>query len=147
MAWLDDRAWCHPKLSALSDTGFRVWLSGICYSSGFGLQGRLERHHQRVIQTTPKVRAELIGLELWDEVDAGAVVIHDWAEHNDKRDARRMAARERKQKQRDRERDMQRDIDVTNGRDGNAVKEVKVVTGEGSDVKQQARTTTDVGVA
>lgn len=147
MAWLDDRAWCHPKLAALSDGGFRVWLSGICYSSGFGLQGRLERHHQRVIQTTPKVRAELIGLELWDEAADGAVVIHDWAEHNDKRDARRAAARERKQKQRDKERDMRRDIGVTNERDGNAVKEVKEVKEDLRAFTNPQRTTTDVGAA
>ena len=100
MAWLDDRAWAHPKLAMLSDPGFRVWLSGICYSSGFHLKGRLEQQHQRVIQATPKVRAELIRVGLWEELDDGAVLIHDWAEHNDKRDAKRAADRDRKRKQR-----------------------------------------------
>lgn len=85
----------------LSDATFRVWLAGICYSSGFGLKGRLEPEHQRVIQTTPKARAELVRVGLWEEIDGnGAVLIHDWSEHNDKRDAKRAADRDRKRKQR-----------------------------------------------
>lgn len=117
MAWLDDRAWCHPKLTRLSDAAFRVWVAGICYSSGFSTQGELEPDHQRVIGVTRKVRSELVSLGLWVEDDAGSVLIHDWDAHNGKRDRRRAADRERKRRQRDRERDVTRDIPRDQPRD------------------------------
>lgn len=128
MAWLDDRAWAHPKLTMLSDGAFRAWVSGVCYSSGFGVGGRLELEHQRLIGASSRVRGELVNAGLWDDMGEGAVLIHDWSEHNDKRDARRAAARDRKRKQRDKERDSTRDIERDEQRDRNAVKEVKEVT-------------------
>lgn len=147
MAWLDDRAWAHPKLAMLSDSAFRVWLSGICYSSGFGLRGRLESQHQSVIRATPRIRAELVKAFLWEEVDEGAVLIHDWDDHNDKRDAKRAADRERKRKQRDKERDIQRDrgrdMGVTNQRDRRGLKSEGVKSEETS--LSTYRTTANVG--
>lgn len=117
MAWLDDRAWAHPKVTRLTPNAFRVWVSGICYASGFSTSGRLEREHQRLVGATARIRGELVTAGLWDEVDAGAVVIHDWDEHNGRRDAKRKSDRERKQRQRDRERDVTRDIGRDNQRD------------------------------
>ena len=95
MAWLDDRVWCHPKVADVSDRSFRVWVNGMAYSSGFGTRGVLTAGQQRTIGADARVRRELIAAGLWDETDDG-VVIHDWDEHNAKRDARRAADRERK---------------------------------------------------
>lgn len=109
MAWLDDRVWCHPKVVQVSDKAFRVWVASICYSAGFQLRGTLAPGHQAAIGSTPKVRNELIAYGLWTDGDKGSVEIHDWAAHNDRRDAERAANRERKRRQR------LRDTPVTNG--------------------------------
>lgn len=111
MAWLDDRAWCHPKLTRLSAPAHRAWVSAVCYSSGFGLHGRLEKEHQQVIGCSSKLRSELIAAGLWEDLGGGAIQIHDWSEHNEKRDAKRVSDRERKRRQRDRERDISRDTE------------------------------------
>lgn len=110
MAWLDDRIWCHPKLEGLSDSAFRIWVHGIAYSSGFSTHGVLTQGTQRMIGARSKPRAELIAAGLWEEVNRGEVLIHDWKDHNDKRDAKRAADRERKRRQRDKERDSERDV-------------------------------------
>lgn len=96
MAWVDDRVWCHDKIVDLSDKAFRVWVHGIAYSSGMGTKGHLSTAHQRLIGTTPKIRAELMAADLWDANGSDGVVIHDWDEHNGKRDERRAKDRERK---------------------------------------------------
>lgn len=95
MAWLDDRVWCHPKLADVSDRSFRVWISGMAYSSGFGTKGILSAGHQRTIGSDARSRRELVAAGLWHEIDQG-IEINDWDEHNGKRDARRVADRERK---------------------------------------------------
>ena len=85
MAWVDNRAWAHPKIADLSDKAFRVWVNGICYSAGFGTQGRLTAGHQKLIGSNPKIRRELENAGLW--LDEGPdVMIHDWDEHNGERD-------------------------------------------------------------
>ncbi len=131
MAWLDDRAWCHPKLTRLSDRALRVWVSGLCYSAGFGTKGRLEDVHQKLIGTTEKAKRELVSIGLWHDVENGAVLIHDWDEHNDKRDAKRASDRERKRRQRDKERDTSRNVTRDSQRDierdRRGLKEVKEV--------------------
>lgn len=96
MAWLDDRMWAHPKIARLSDPAFRAWVSSICYSSGFGTRGRLERAHQRLIGASTRARNELVNCGLWIEADSGAIQIRDWQEHNDRLDERRAKDRERK---------------------------------------------------
>lgn len=116
MAWLDDRLWCHPKFAGLSDHAFRVYVNALAYSSGFQLAGRLTRAQQDLCGVNDVTRDVLIMSRLWDAdttADDGSIVIHDWAEHNGKRDARRAADRLRKRRQRDRERDSPRDTGVT----------------------------------
>lgn len=103
MAWIDDRIWCHSKIVPLSDAAFRVHFNAIAYSAGMGLGGRLEAAHQKLMGSTSKVRAELVDAGLWDE-DGSAISIHDWDEHNGKRDDRRKADRERKREARAKER-------------------------------------------
>ena len=98
MAWVDNRAWSHPKVVNLSDPAFRAWVSGICYSSGFFTNGVLTKAQQKIVGASPKIRGELVGAGLWIE-DGDAVVIHDWDEHNGVRDEK-----ERKRKEKDAER-------------------------------------------
>jgi len=103
MAWIDDRIWCHTKLTDLSDKAFRVWISSIAYSAGLGTKGHLSEAQQRLVGATPRVRNELIEMGLWDRNGSektGEIFIHDWNEHNAKRDARREADRLRKRLQR-----------------------------------------------
>lgn len=141
MAWLDDRVWCHPKLTDISDRAWRVWVSSIAYSSGLGTSGVLTVQQQRIVGGTPVIRRALIEGRLWDELDAGAVVIHDWAEHNERRDAKRRTDRERKQRQRDRDRDKVRDItrDTPRDRRGLTGDRVTVEEPNGSSGERRAR--------
>lgn len=108
MAWIDNRAWAHPKLLACTIPARWVWISGICYSSGFGTRGRLNPEQQRMIGSTPKIRRELENAGLW--LDEGPdVAIHDWDEHNGERDERaerkRRLDRERQARRRSQQRD------------------------------------------
>lgn len=96
MAWLDERIWCHPKFADISDRAFRVYVNGVAYSAGFGCKGVLSPGQQRTIGSDAKVRIELVSARLWDEGDEGAALIHDWEEHNGKRDERREKDRARK---------------------------------------------------
>lgn len=113
MAWLDDRAWAHPKVADLSDAAFRTWVSGICYASGFATRGRLTPSHQRLVGATKAVRRDLVAAGLWRERDEGVIEINDWDEHNGARDAKREADRERQR----RWRESQRDLSHKNERD------------------------------
>ena len=100
MAWLDDRAWCHPKLVNLTDRPFRAYVNGISYAAGMGTGGTLTEAQQKLCGADKRVRKALIEAGLWDAGNDLAfenlIVIHDWSEHNGKRDARRKADRERK---------------------------------------------------
>lgn len=95
MAWLDDRVWCHPKLADVSDRSFRIWINGMAYCSGFGTRGVLTPGQQKTIGSDARARRDLVAAGLWDEVEGG-IYVHDWDEHNGKRDERRAADRERK---------------------------------------------------
>lgn len=103
MAWIDDRVWAHPKIAALTPSAFQAWVFAIAYSSGFGLYGRLDDAHLRLLDVSKKTRAELVAAGLWHEIveqNRGGIEIHDWYDHNGKRDDiiedRRRRDRERK---------------------------------------------------
>jgi hypothetical protein len=101
MAWLDDRLWCHPKLADLTDRAFRAYINSITYSAGMGTRGHLTSGQQRIIGAAPRDRRELISAGLWNvNGDGEAIVIHDWDEHNGKRDMQREKDRERKRQAR-----------------------------------------------
>lgn len=100
MAWIDDRIWCHPKFADISDRAFRVWVSGVAYSTGFATRGALTPGMQKQVGSDARVRRELVAAGVWDEMGSGSVLIHDWDEHNSKRDARRANDRDRKRKAR-----------------------------------------------
>lgn len=139
MAWLDDRVWCHDKIINISDKAFRVWVNGITYSSGMGTKGQLTPAHQKLIGSTPKIKAELFKAELWDANGDSGVVIHDWDEHNGKRDERRAKDRERKRKMREQQFGGGKSVSLSAGQTADSPQELPV------DVPQARRTLTDDG--
>ena len=97
MAWIDDRIWCHPKFTSLTTSAFAVYVKSVAYSAGMSTSGHLDAGQQRLVGSNPRIRTELVGARLWDENGNGlSIVIHDWDEHNGKRDERRKRDRERK---------------------------------------------------
>lgn len=96
MAWVDDRIWCHPKFTDLTAQAFRAYVQGLAYSSGMNTRGRLTQAQQQLVGSDASIRAELVQARLWDRAERGVVCIHDWDDHNGKRDERRAADRERK---------------------------------------------------
>lgn len=101
MAWTDDRLWCHPKYVGLSWRAKAVLRHGFEYASGMATKGHLDPAIQKVIGADTKTRTELIDTGWWDiNGDGSSVVIHDWDEHNSKRDERREKERIRKREAR-----------------------------------------------
>jgi hypothetical protein len=102
MAWLDDRLRDHPKIIRASAPAFRHWALALCYCSAHGTGGRLDEAI-KALGVPAKIVAELVDLKLWDRENDG-LWVHDWQEHNAKRDAdldtRREAARERQRRHR-----------------------------------------------
>lgn len=94
MAWIDDRIWCHPKLTDLSDRAFRVWVNSVAYAFGFYTRGKLTSAQQKMIGSTADTARELIAAGLWEK-NGNGVRIHDWDVHNAKAEERRHKARER----------------------------------------------------
>lgn len=135
MAWMDDRVWCHPKFTDLSSDAFRAYWCGVAYSAGMGTKGVLTPAQQVLVGATAETRAELENAGLWDPLDA-SVHVHDWDDHNGKRDARRVADRERKRAARSAEKARKQanvhsrpqDSRVERPQDRRALKEVKEVT-------------------
>lgn len=104
MAWLDDRIRDHPKFLELSDRAFRTHILALCYCSQHATGGHLEAAVKAMNVRKPVVK-ELVSSRLWDLEDDG-LWVHDWQEHNEKRDAsadeRRAQARERQRRHRER---------------------------------------------
>jgi hypothetical protein len=103
MAWLDDRFWAHPKVAGLSDRAYRAFVNSICYSSGMSTRGHLNDAQIKLIGAKNREKTELISQGLWLKTTRG-IAIHDWDDHNEKRDAKRAADRERKRLARAKER-------------------------------------------
>lgn len=101
MAWIDDRIWCHPKFNRLTASAFATYVRAVAYSSGMDTRGQLDPATQKLVGGTTRVRQELVNAGLWDvNGDGRTVVIHDWDEHNAKRDERRRKDRQRKREMR-----------------------------------------------
>lgn len=149
MAWLDSRIWAHPKLINLSDRAWRIYVSAIAYSSGFLTEGRLNPVQLRTLGVTPRVKRELIEAGLWHE-KGREIVIHDWEEHNGKREQKRLnereQARERKRRQRQREAEnaAQLALDVTRDTHRDVTRD-KGVTNSVTSSRARAQVTDDGG--
>lgn len=103
MAWLDDRLRDHPKIVRTSNGAFRAWALALCYCSAHGTEGRLDEA-VRALRIGPKIVEELVANALWDR-DEDGLFVHDWQEHNDKRDERTALARARARERAKRHRD------------------------------------------
>lgn len=121
MTWvrLDDGFADHPKIDALSDAAYRMFVNGLCYcaqqlTDGTIPEGRIER---LLPIRRPKARAELLAAGLWTATETG-VEIHDYLTYQPARAsvlAEREAAAERQRRARDKARESQLRHGVTNG--------------------------------
>ncbi|RPH52616.1 MAG: hypothetical protein EHM91_00120 [Planctomycetota bacterium] len=80
MPWikLADNAPRHPKVAALSDRAFRVWIQSLCYAAEFLTDGVLPWAY--LDQVPARVHDELIGGGLWRN-DGPRIRIHDYLAH------------------------------------------------------------------
>jgi hypothetical protein len=122
MAWLDDRIRDHPKIRRASPQAFKWWALALCYCSAHGTEGQLEDAVD-VLRIPRRYVVELVELHLWDREADGSLWVHDWQEHNERRDhaieERRAADRKRQAKHREKvrtsrvsRRDVSRDANV-----------------------------------
>ena len=110
MAWTDDRLWCHPKYVGLSWRAKAVLRHGFEYAGGMGTRGRLTLAAQQMIGASTVTRRELVHAGWWEpNGDSSTVVIHDWDDHNGRRDEKRAKDRERKRRWRETHSDVTRD--------------------------------------
>lgn len=109
MPWvrLDDRFPSHRKVALLSDRAFRLYVSGLCWSSENLTEGLIRDEELRVVAHVRNAKAaakELEDRDLWDRVEGGWQ-IHDFLEYNPDRarvQAERAANAARQQAWRDR---------------------------------------------
>lgn len=100
MPWvrIDENAMDHPKIGALPDGAFRLWVQGLAYCQKHLTDGVMPHHAvSRFLAYSPKRRDTLIDAGLWDRV-AGGLLVHDYLAWNDSRAdvvAKRDAAKER----------------------------------------------------
>lgn len=92
---LDDAFAQHPKITPLTDAGFRLHVAGLCYCAKYRTDGRIPADAVASLVPRYKVRtlAELIIGRLWIEVEGGYCV-HDYLDWNWSRERieRRQAA-------------------------------------------------------
>lgn len=101
MPWvaLDDAVMDHPKIRALTDTEFRVWVGAIAYSRRFRTSGHIPDQSLTAIhKANRKIAGKLVAVGLWHTNITGWD-IHDFETYNPDR----VQARERKRAQRERD--------------------------------------------
>lgn len=121
MPWvrLDDRFPSHRKVALLSDRGFRLYVSALCWASENLTEGLIQDRELPFVARLRGVKSaakELEEARLWDRVEGGWQ-IHDYLEYNPDRArvqadrganaARQKAFRERKRAERDAARNAQ----------------------------------------
>lgn len=87
MAWarIDESAATHPKVLALSDRAFRVWVNGLCYCQTHLTDGSIPRAALRVVSGTQRTADELVKAGLWI-VHPDGYRVHDYLDWNDSRE-------------------------------------------------------------
>ena len=106
MPWarLDESAMDHPKVSALADGAFRLWVQGLVYCQRFLTDGYISDVALRGQRAySPKRKAELLTVGLWEASETG-VRVHDYLDWNESREhvmAARHHARNRMRKKRE----------------------------------------------
>lgn len=104
MSWLkvDDGFAAHPKVAALNDREFRVWVRLLCYLSRYRSETGLltEGAYSEVPGLSPKLAGgKLVEIGLIDEDEDGGFYVHDWEKYLPKRDG---TAAQRQARHRDR---------------------------------------------
>jgi 5-methylcytosine-specific restriction endonuclease McrA len=88
MPWvrIDENAMEHPKVAALPDSAFRLWVTGLAHCQKFLTDGKITANALKTLRTfSPKRSRQLIEAGLWVESDTGDVHVHDYLEWNDSR--------------------------------------------------------------
>lgn len=101
MTWLrlDDKFARHPKIEALTDAQFRVWVRVLCYCAEYQNRGRFEAKSLRILRGITTKRLEnFVKLGLLTEEENGWFHVHDFDFYN----PRDPTARERSRRYRDR---------------------------------------------
>ena len=100
MPWvrIDENAMDHPKVGALSDGSFRLWVQALAYCQKHLTDGYVSNQAVRsLFAFSPKRRADLEACGLWDAAEGG-IAVHDYLQWNDSRasvTAKRDAAKDR----------------------------------------------------
>jgi hypothetical protein len=105
MPWarLDDMLPVHPKIRALSDSAFRLYISAICWSSLHRTDGRVPADQLRFVSDVRRSQVcanQLVQAGLWETADGGWR-IHDYLEYQPSAE---QVTRERELKRRRQER-------------------------------------------
>lgn len=107
MPWvrIDENAMDHPKIGALPDGAFRLWVQGLAYCQKHLTDGLVSDLAVRsLLAYSPRRREILLAAGLWDLAHAG-IRVHDYLQWNESRahvNAKRDAAKERMKIARDR---------------------------------------------
>ncbi len=106
MPWvrIDENAMDHPKIGALPDGAFRLWVQALAYCQKHLTDGYVSTLAiRRLLAYSPKRCATLTAAGLWDAAEGG-IAVHDYLAWNDSREsvnAKRDAAKERMRSARD----------------------------------------------
>jgi hypothetical protein len=109
MPWvrIDENALEHPKIAALPDGAFRLWVQGLAHCQKFLTDGFIDDRAVKGLRAySPKRRSELLTAGLWDHSELG-IQVHDYLAWNDSREhvvAARQHARERLKRMREKRR-------------------------------------------
>lgn len=85
MTWLrvDDKFPRHPKVAALTDREFRVWVRVLCYCAEYKTKGKLpDSARQEIAGLTNATVTRYVTLGLLDKDRKGACEVHDWRLYN-----------------------------------------------------------------
>lgn len=103
MTWLrlDDGAATHPKLLALTDSGFRHWIAVLCHCGQHRTGGHIHRLALRRLGVREQLLQQLLQLRLLEPAgdDPDEYYVHDWHVYNAPRDPT-AAQRQRRRRQR-----------------------------------------------
>ena len=106
----------HPKIGGLPDGAFRLWVQALAYCQKFLTDGAVNAVALKGLRAySSKRRAELVSVGLWNEAEAGAVVVHDFLDWNDSKEdvlRARKDSKERRQRWRDRHASVNASVDV-----------------------------------
>jgi hypothetical protein len=114
MSWLrlDDKFAEHPKVVALTDREFRLHVKVMCYCARYQTGGKIPaKIGSELAGITPRFRARMTSLGLWESDPDGTLKVHDFDAWNpgDPHGAERAKRYRDRQKHRDANRDEDRD--------------------------------------